>query len=257
MGAKMNLFDISGKTVVISGSSRGLGKALAGCFGSLGAQIVISSHEVDELEETREEFETLGYKVLAQPADVRSEAEVQALVGRAVDHFGKIDVMICNAGTDIIKPAETYEIDEWEQVMSVNVRGYYLCAKAAAQHMLPQMHGSIIMTSSIASTLGVPGLTPYAVSKGGANQLVRTMAVEWADRNVRVNAVAPGYINNFMKGVHVDLDTPYQRRAMAHTPMGRRGELSEYFGPYVFLASEAASFVTGEVLYVDGGYHAA
>lgn len=251
-----NLFDISGKTIVVSGSSRGLGKALAGCFGSLGAQIVISSHEVNELRETTQEFEALGYEVLAVPADVRSEQDIQNLVGGAVEHFGKIDVMICNAGTDIIKPAETYEVDEWEHVLSINVRGYYLCAKVAAQRMLPQKRGSIVMTSSIAGSLGVPGLTPYAVSKGGANQLVRTMAVEWADRNVRVNAVAPGYINNFMKGVHVDLDTPYQRRAMAHTPMGRRGELSEYFGPYVFLASDAASFVTGEILYVDGGYHA-
>ena len=252
----MDLFDISGRTVVISGSSRGLGKALAGCFASLGGNIVISSHEPEELEETKQEFKGLGYKVLAVPADVRSETDVKNLVDSAVNHFGKIDVMICNAGTDIIKPAETYEIDEWEAVLSVNVRGYYLCAKFAALHMLPQGHGSIVMTSSIASSLGVPGLTPYAVSKGGANQLVKTMAVEWGDRNVRVNAVAPGYINNFMKGVHVDLDTPYQRRAMAHTPMGRRGELSEYFGPYVFLASDASSFVTGEILYVDGGYHA-
>lgn len=253
----MNLFDISDRTVVISGSSRGLGKAIAGCFGALGANIVISSHEVDELAETRQEFADLGYDVMAQPADVRSEDQVKALMARAVDQFGAIDIMICNAGTDIIKPAETYDIDEWEQVLSVNVRGYYLCAKAAAQHMLPRKRGSIVMTSSIAGALGVPGLTPYSVSKGGANQLVRTMAVEWADRNVRVNAVAPGYINNFMKGVHVDLDTPYQRRAMARTPMGRRGELSEYFGPYVFLASDASSFVTGEILYVDGGYHAA
>lgn len=252
----MTLFDISEKTIVVSGSSRGLGKALAGCFGSLGAQVVISSHEEDELQETRTELELLGYDVLAKPADVRSADDTQALVESAVAHFGKIDVMICNAGTDIIKPAETYDIEEWEHVLSINVRGYYLCAKAAARHMLSQGYGSIVMTSSIAGALGVPGLTPYAVSKGGVNQLVRTLAVEWADRNVRVNAVAPGYINNFMKGVHVDLDTPYQRRAMAHTPMGRRGELSEYFGPYVFLASEAASFVTGEILYVDGGYHA-
>jgi len=255
----MDIFSIAGKTVVISGSSRGLGKALAGCFGSGGANIVISSHEADDLNCTKEEFEQQGYSVMAKLADVRNEDEVQSLVSETVNHYGSIDVMICNAGTDIIKPAETYEIDEWEEIMSINLRGYYLCAKAAAQHMLKKKSGSIVMTSSIAGFHGVPGLAPYAVSKGGANQLARTMAVEWADRNVRVNAVAPGYINNFMDGVHVDLDTPYQRRAMAHTPMGRRGELSEYFGPYVFLASDAASFsfVTGEVLYVDGGYHIA
>jgi len=112
------------------------------------------------------------------------------------------------------------------------------------------------MTSSIAGALGVPGLTPYAASKGGINQLVRTMAVEWAPKGVRVNAVAPGYIENIMTGVRHDENDPYQKRVIDFTPMGRRGRMEEFLGAYIFLASEAASFVTGEVIYVDGGYHA-
>ncbi|MES0173988.1 SDR family oxidoreductase [Mesorhizobium sp. M0006] len=250
------LFGVDGKVVCISGSSRGLGKSLAACFGRLGAKIVLSSHNVEELTEAEAELAGQGMDVTAIRADVRSHDDCKGLISGTVDRFGQIDVMVCNAGTDIIKPAHSFEEPEWDEIVDTNLRGYYYCAKFAAQAMLEQGGGSIIMTSSVASSLGIPGLAVYAASKGGVNQLTRTMAVEWADKGIRVNAVAPGFINNFMDGVHPNLDTPYQRRAMELTPMRRRSDLPEYFGPYIFLASPAASFVTGEILYVDGGYAA-
>ena len=117
--------------------------------------------------------------------------------------------------------------------------------------------GSTIITSSVAGAHGIAGLAPYAASKGGLNQLVKTTAVEWATRGVRVNGIAPGYIENIMAGVAYRPDDPYQRRAMERTPMGRRGRLHEFVGAYLFLASEAASYITGTILYVDGGFHAA
>lgn len=165
--------------------------------------------------------------------------------------------MICNAGTDIIKPAEQYEETEWDLILDINLRGYYFYTKFAAQHMLSVGRGSIIMTSSIAGSAGIPGLVPYAASKGGINQLVRTMAVEWAQRGVRVNAVAPGYIDNIMTDVKFDANDPYQKRVVTFTPMGRRGAVEEFLGAYLFLASNASSYITGEILCVDGGYHAA
>jgi NAD(P)-dependent dehydrogenase (short-subunit alcohol dehydrogenase family) len=252
-----DLFSVKDKVVCISGSSRGLGKAIARGFAEQGAKVLISSWDSKELANTKQEFETQGLSVESMVLDVRNQADCQCFVAKALEIYGTLDVMICNAGTDIIKPAEQYEEAEWDQILDINLRGYYFCAQFAAQHMLSVGRGSIIMTSSIAGSSGIPGLVPYAASKGGINQLVRTMGVEWAQRGIRVNAVAPGYIENIMAEVKFDADDPYQQRVVTFTPMGRRGTVDEFLGAYLFLASEASSYITGEILYVDGGYHAA
>ncbi|NHC35898.1 SDR family NAD(P)-dependent oxidoreductase [Scytonema millei] len=252
-----DIFSVADKVVCITGSSRGLGKAIARGFADRGAKVVISSWNSEELETTRDEFRSQGLEVDAVEVDVSKRDRCQQLVNRTIEHYGAIDVLICNAGIDIIKPAEQYEAEEWDKILDINLRGYYFCAQFAAQHMLARGAGSIIMTSSIAGAVGIPGLVPYAASKGGINQMVRTMAVEWAQKGVRVNAVAPGYIDNRMAGVEHNENDPYQQRVTRFTPMGRRGKVEEFLGAYIFLASDAASYITGEVLYVDGGYHAA
>jgi NAD(P)-dependent dehydrogenase (short-subunit alcohol dehydrogenase family) len=252
-----DLFSVENKVVCISGSSRGLGRALAQGFAERGAKVIISSWEREELANTKHEFESQGLAVKSVVLDVRNQVDCQRFVATALEVHGTLDVMICNAGTDIIKPAEQYQETEWDLILDINLRGYYFCAKFAAQHMLSVGRGSIIMTSSIAGSAGIPGLVPYAASKGGINQLVRTMAVEWAQRGVRVNAVAPGYIDNIMTDVKFDANDPYQKRVVTFTPMGRRGAVEEFLGAYLFLASNASSYITGEILCVDGGYHAA
>ncbi len=252
-----DLFSVENKVVCISGSSRGLGKALAKGFAERGAKVLISSWDSEELANTKQEFDNQGLSTESVILDVQNQSECKRFVETALEMHGKLDVMICNAGTDIIKPAEQYEENEWDKILDINLRGYYFCAQFAAQQMLKVGSGSIIMTSSIAGNIGIPGLAPYAASKGGINQLVRTMGVEWAQRGVRVNAVAPGYIENIMANVEFDENDPYQKRVITFTPMGRRGAVDEFLGVYLFLASEASSYMTGEILYVDGGYHAA
>ena len=252
-----NLFSVENKVVCISGSSRGLGKALAQGFAERGAKVLISSWDSEELASTEREFDNQGLATESVVLDVQNQADCKRFVETALEIHGKLDVMICNAGTDIIKPAEQYAENEWDKILDINLRGYYFCAQFAAQQMLKTGSGSIIMTSSIAGNTGIPGLAPYAASKGGINQLVRTMGVEWAQSGVRVNAVAPGYIENIMANVEFDENDPYQKRVITFTPMGRRGAVDEFLGAYLFLASEASSYITGEILYVDGGYHAA
>ena len=252
-----NIFSVEDQVVCISGASRGLGKGLARMFAERGAHVVIASWDSTELASAQAELAAEGLTVSSVVADVSSPASCQSLVEQTVAKFGRIDTMICNAGIDKIKPAETYEEDEWDRILDVNLKGAYFCSKAAAQAMLPAGRGSIIITSSIAGSSGIPGLTPYAASKGGIDQLVRTMGIEWATRGVRVNAVAPGYINNFMDGVDTSAASPYQQRAMARTPMGRRGNIMEFGGAYIYLASAASSYTTGAILFVDGGYHSA
>ncbi len=252
-----NLFDVTNKVVCIAGGSRGLGKAIAESFADSGAKLILGSWDKNELDTTTEQLKAKDQSVEGLVVDVSNKNDCEKLIEFTVSTHGHIDVMICNAGIDIIKPAEDCKEDEWDKILDVNLKGAFFCAQFASLHMLQRGKGSIILTSSIAGAHGIPGLTPYAASKGGMNMIVKTMASEWASRGVRVNSVAPGYIDNIMAGVDGNKETEYQKRAMARTPMGRRGSLHEFVGAYIFLGSDASSYVTGSTIYVDGGYHAA
>lgn len=178
-------------------------------------------------------------------------------VGEAVEVFGGLDHVICNASIDIIKPAVDYSSQEWDRVLAVNLRGAFQPAQAAARYWIAEGRGgSITMTSSIAGHVGVPTLAPYAASKGGVNQLVRTLAAEWAPHDIGVNAVAPGYVSNIMDSVTAHDDPASDERINTFTPLGRRGTVEEIAAPYAFLASPAASYITGTILAADGGYTA-
>jgi NAD(P)-dependent dehydrogenase (short-subunit alcohol dehydrogenase family) len=259
------LFNLIGHVAVVTGSSRGIGLAIARQFLECGANLVVSGHDPDETSRAREALNA------DFPADVAGSSRVTALAGdvsdpdfarnlvkAAHDAFGHLDAIVCNAGIDIIKQATDYNPAEWDQVIAVNLKGAFMVAQSAAVYWKERAHrgGSITITSSIAGSVGIPTLAPYAASKGGLNQLVRTLAVEWAQDGIRANAVAPGYVDNVMAGVTVHADPASEERIRRFTPMGRRGRLEEIAAPFAFLASPAATYITGAILAVDGGYTA-
>ena len=252
------LFDLSNQVAIVTGSGRGLGACIARGLAGAGASVMVCSRTQAEVERIAAEIVRNGGKAAAVVADTSDRANCQRLVDQTVSRFGKLDVLVNNAGIDSIGPAEDLTDDAWERVVDTNLKGYFMCSQIAARQMLAQgTGGSIINNSSICSVIGVNGLTVYSATKGGVNQLTRVMAVEWAKRGIRVNAIAPGYFDNIMQDATAEhASSDKQKQVIAFTPMGRRGQPEELIGPVIFLASEASSYVTGAVLFVDGGYTA-
>ena len=252
------LFDLSSKVAIVTGSGRGLGCAMAVGLGAAGAAVVTCSRTLAEAERTAAQIREAGGRAVAVRADTSDRASAEDLVAFAVTEFGHLDVLVNNAGIDRIEPAENVSDENLLTVMQTNLVGYFHCAQAAGRQMLAADGGSIINISSIAGQVGIAGLTSYSISKGGVDQMTRVMALEWATRRVRVNALAPGYFENIMADAVNEHDRPdKQKQVITFTPMARRGRPDELIGPVVFLASDASSYVTGAVLYVDGGYTAA
>ena len=252
------LFDLTGKVAIVTGAGRGLGKTLALGLAQHGADVVAVSRTLGEVEKTAAEAIAVGRKALALKVDTSVKADVDRMVAKTVEAWGHVDVLVNNAGIDIIKPAVDYTEAEWDQVLDINLKGYFLCAQAVGRQMIRQGRGgSIAMNSSIAGSIGVSWLVPYASAKGGVNQLTRTLAVEWATHRVRVNAFSPGYFENVMQGAENIHNEGKERHIREWTPLGRRGKAEELVGPVVFLAADASSYVTGNILMVDGGWTAA
>ena len=255
---KGELFDLTGRVAVVTGSGRGLGRVIALGLAEAGAAVVTCSRTLDEVEGTAKEITDAGGDALALRVDTAVREDCAELVGAAVDRFGHLDILVNNAGIDIIEPADEVSEEHWQKVLDINLSGYFHCAQFAGRQMRTQgTGGSIINNSSIAGGVGVRGLTSYAAAKGGVNQITRVMAVEWAEAGVRVNAISPGYFENIMRDATAEHARPEkEQQVIAFTPMRRRGRPEELIGPVLFLASDAASYVTGALLYVDGGYTA-
>jgi NAD(P)-dependent dehydrogenase (short-subunit alcohol dehydrogenase family) len=250
---KSKLLDLTGKVGIVTGSSRGLGKTIAIGLAECGAKVVTCSRNVTEAEATAKEIRDQSNEAFAMRVDTSVRADCQILIDETIRRYGKLDIMVCNAGISTYTAVEDVEEEEWNNIMDINLKGYFNCAQLAARQMMKQgTGGSIVMNSSNNSLVGYPGLFTYSVSKGGVDQMVRSMALEWGNRGIRVNAINPGWMETSMSGGKRDPEM--EREIKKLTPMGRRGFARELIGPVVFLASEASSFVTGISLVVDGGW---
>lgn len=255
--ATASLFDLSGKTAIVTGAGRGLGRAMALGLAGQGADLMLVSRSENEIRNVADEVAGLGRRAIFATADVAVKAEVDRMVAAAQAKFGRIDILINNAGVDRNIPALDYSEEEWDRILGTNLKGYFLCSQAVGRLMMAQGAGSIINNSSIYGSVGMADNLPYGASKGGVNQLTRMLAVEWAPHGIRVNAIAPGYMVPMTRDDGQTGPGPKVEAWVAtRTPMRRRGKLEELVGPAVFLASDAASYVTGAILAVDGGWTA-
>ncbi len=246
---------LHGKVAVVTGSSGGIGQAIAYEFAREGASVVINSRAAARAGDAAAAMEHEGFRAAAFAADIRDLVQARALASAAVDRFGRLDVWVNNAGVNVIKPALELEPHEWAQVIDTNLSGCFYGAQAAARHMVPQKSGVIIQIGSIIGEVGLPRRVPYTAAKHGLIGLTKVLGTEWAKDNVRVVCLDPGYIS---AGLGVKSQTRGGAFTAAdierRTPMGRFGEAAEVARVAVFLASDDASYITGSHITVDGGW---
>jgi NAD(P)-dependent dehydrogenase (short-subunit alcohol dehydrogenase family) len=241
----------------VTGSGQSLGRALALGIAACGADIVVADIDEASADETAALVVAAGRRAVSAHVDVSKPSSCERLFSRAVRDFGRVDVLVNNAGIDIPEPIDGISPEHWARVLAVDLNGPLYCSQQAARLMATGGRGSIINLSSIAGAVAIRNLGAYSAAKAGLIQLTRVMALEWADRGIRVNAIAPGYLESIMPGARGEHADPAKEAHIAEaTILGRRARLDELVGPVVFLASSASSYVTGTVLFVDGGWTA-
>lgn len=249
----LKMFDLTGKVAIVTGGSSGLGREMANALALSGAKVMLAARHREPLEAAVKALE--GCEADFCCADVSVSEDVQRLIARTVERFGRIDVLINDCGTTYRCPAEDFPDEEFDRVMAVNLRSAFLCSKYAAQVMIAQGGGSIINIGSGAGGHAIRSSTAYCTSKGGMVMLTKSMALDWATKGVRVNIIMPGTFKTPLLQACIDKDPTYGDKWLKLHPIGRFGEPAEIAGIAIYLASDASSYMTGNVIYLDGGGH--
>ena len=245
-------FNLDGRIALITGSSAGIGLALAKGLAGAGARVVLNGRNADSLSAAARSLQEAGLSVHQAAFDVTDRAGVEAAIERIERDIGPIDILINNAGIQRRMPLEEFPDDTWREVMRTNLDSAFIVGQVVARRMIPRRQGSIINICSVNSELGRPTIAPYTATKGGLKMLTKGMAVDWGKYGIRVNGIGPGYFKTELnKALYTN--EQFSGWLTGRTPLGRWGEVEELVGAAVFLASDAASFVTGHILYVDGG----
>jgi gluconate 5-dehydrogenase len=246
------LFDLAGRTAIVTGTSRGLGQNLARALAKAGADLVLTSRTRTNLAAFENEIQSLGRRAISLELDVRYQHSIERMVADAESAFGHLDILVNNAGCNIRKPALEVTWEDWNLILDTNLRGSFFVAQAVARRMIPAGYGRIINMGSVTSIAGYAGLGPYGASRGGVRQLTMSLADDWGKHGVTVNCLAPGwFLTEQNKALYEDKEwIEYLRE---HIPVKRTGQPNDLDGAIVFLASESSRYMTGQTLLIDGG----
>lgn len=245
-------FDLSGKVAVVIGGTSGIGRAIAHGLAEAGADVIPSSRRIEQVQTATQEIQDLGRRSLAIASDVTNKASLEQLLRASVEAFGKVDILVNSAGKTKRTPTLDLSEAEWNDIMETNLTGLLRACQVFGRHMLERGYGRIINIASLASFVSLYEVAAYSASKAAVASLTKSLALEWSGRGVAVNAIAPGVFRTALNEKLLD-ETPRGQEFLLRTPMKRFGSVEELAGAAVFLASDAASYVTGEVMVIDGG----
>lgn len=246
---------VSGRVAIVTGATRGIGQAIAQTYAAAGIKVAVVSRSAADCEQAARSINETGGAAMAASCDVTQVAAFRKVVEQVVEHWGRLDIMVNNAGTAITRKAIDLSEEEWDRVVDLDLKSVFFCAQSAARVMIPQQSGKIINVASILGLVGANGLIPYCAAKGGVVNLSRALASEWARYGIQVNSLCPGYVITDINREKLS-DEKTQAALLAKTPAGRLGQVGDMTGAALFLASPASDYMTGQSLTVDGGWTA-
>jgi NAD(P)-dependent dehydrogenase (short-subunit alcohol dehydrogenase family) len=246
------LFDLSGKVAIVTGTSRGLGQYMARALARAGADLILTSRNLDRLQTTEAEIKSLGRRAVSLELDVRDQESIERMVKDADAAFGHVDILVNNAGCNVRKPALDVTWDDWNLILETNLRGTFFVAQAVARGMIARGYGRIINVGSVTSVFGSAGLGPYGASRGGVRQLTMSLADDWGKHGITVNCLAPGWFRTQQNSVLYE-DQEWVEYLSDRIPLKRPGQPQDLDAAVVFFAAESSRYITGQTLLVDGG----